>query len=67
MPSPHSFKYIGLASQLLATLGVAFFIGYRLDKYLNFHIPILMISLPLIALIALLLKIIRDTSNQKKR
>jgi len=66
MPSPHSFKYIGLATQLLATLGVAFFIGYRLDKYFNFHIPIVMISLPLIALIALLWKIIRDTSNHKQ-
>ncbi len=67
MPSPDNFKYISLASQILATLGVAFFIGYHIDKYFGLQYPVVMISLPLLTLLAMLWKIIKDTSNNKNK
>jgi F0F1-type ATP synthase assembly protein I len=59
-------KYAGLASQLMATLGVAFFVGYQADQYFNFKIPIVMISLPLAMLIISFWKIIKDSNPPKK-
>ena len=66
MPTPSHFKYIGLATQLLATLGVAFFIGYWIDQFFGLKVPVAMIILPLLALFGLLWKIVKDTSNTKK-
>jgi chromate transport protein ChrA len=67
MPTPDHFKYIGLATQILATLGVAFFIGYHIDRYLGLRIPVALILLPLLMLVGLLWKIIKDTSNKSKK
>ncbi len=66
MPNRDHLQYIGLATQILATLGVAFFIGYRIDRYFNLSAPIAMISLPVVALFGLLWKIVKDTSKPKK-
>lgn len=59
-------KYAGLAAQLFATLGVAFFIGFKLDKKLHLRFPILTISLPLAALISLLYKVYLDSSKKNE-
>ncbi|MBK7692167.1 MAG: AtpZ/AtpI family protein [Bacteroidetes bacterium] len=53
-----------MATQLLATLGVAFFIGYKVDKHFHFKFPITMLTLPLLFLVASLWKIVKDTSNR---
>lgn len=58
-------KYAGLAFQMLATLGVAFFIGLKIDQYFNLSFPIFLLSLPLVALVGLFYQILKDT-NQKK-
>ncbi len=67
MPTPDHYKYIGLATQILATLGVAFFIGYQVDRTLGLRIPVGLILLPLLMLIALLWKIMKDTSTKQKK
>ncbi|MCC7030835.1 MAG: hypothetical protein IT257_11050 [Chitinophagaceae bacterium] len=67
MPTPDQYKYIGLATQILATLGVAFFIGYQVDRVLGLRIPVGLILLPLLMLIALLWKIMKDTSTKQKK
>lgn len=58
-------KYAGMAFQMLATLGVAFFIGYKLDEYFGLSFPVFLLSLPLIALIGLFYQILKDTNNKK--
>ncbi len=57
------WQYIGLAFQLFASAGIAAFIGWWIDKQLHFSIPIFVWLLPLFVIIAMLIKIIRDTAN----
>lgn len=65
MLQPEHYKYIGLTTKILAALGVAFFVGYRIDSYFTLKIPIFLITLPLFVLISILWDIIRDTSKKK--
>ena len=58
-------KYAGLAFQLFATLGVAFFIGYKLDKYLELSFPIFLLLLPIVAMIGIFYQILKDTNKKK--
>ena len=57
-------KYAGMAFQMIATLGVAFFIGYKLDEYLGSK-PICLLLLPLLALGGVFYQILKDTNNKK--
>jgi len=62
----HSWKkYVGMAFQIVATLGVAFFIGYKIDAYFELSFPIFLLSLPIVALIGFLNQVIRDTNSKK--
>jgi len=71
-PPPDNSKlllqYAGLGAQLLVLLGLAVFAGIKLDQKLHFSFPILVWALPLLVLIAMMTKAIRDTSrkNDKK-
>ena len=58
-------KYAGLGMQLLVSLGLAVFAGYKADKWLNLCFPILVWVLPLIVLFLLIYKLIRETSKKK--
>ncbi|MBL7765088.1 MAG: AtpZ/AtpI family protein [Chitinophagaceae bacterium] len=50
-----------MATQFMATLGVAFFIGYHADRYFHLRLPIFTITLPLAALMSVLWKIYQDS------
>jgi hypothetical protein len=63
--NPSWKKYVGMAFQILATLGVAFFIGYKIDVYFELSFPIFLLSLPLVALVGFLYQVIRDTNIKK--
>ena len=71
-PPPDNSKlllqYAGLGAQLVVLLGLAVFAGIKLDQKLHFSFPILVWALPLLVLIAMITKAIRDTSrkNDKK-
>ncbi len=71
-PPPDNSKlllqYAGLGAQLVVLLGLAVFAGIKLDQKLHFSFPILVWALPLLVLIAMMTKAIRDTSrkNDKK-
>jgi hypothetical protein len=54
--------------QLVVLLGLAVFAGWKLDQKFHFSFPILVWALPLLVLIAMITKAIRDTSrkNEKK-
>ena len=58
-------RYAGLGSQILVSLGIAVFAGYKLDKWLKTPLPILVWLLPLIVLIGMIYKLIKDTSGKK--
>lgn len=53
-----------MATQIIATLGVAFFIGYKIDRKIGWRMPWLMLLLPLLALIGLFWNIYRDTKKK---
>lgn len=59
------YRYAGMGGQIFAGLALAFFLGYKLDKWLKISAPLFLISLPVISLIAMLYKIVRDTSKRK--
>jgi F0F1-type ATP synthase assembly protein I len=56
-------QYAGLATQLFVSLGIAAYAGYWIDKYFIHSFPIFVWLLPMIVLVALIFKIIKDTSK----
>jgi hypothetical protein len=63
--SSELMRFAGLGAQIFATLGLAVFAGYKLDKWLHISLPLLVWLLPLIAVSATIYKLIKDTSKRK--
>lgn len=59
------WQYAGLATQLLITLGIALYLGEWLDKKIGWNLSLLVWILPLLVLLATMIKLIKDTSNKK--
>lgn len=62
--NPSLLRYAGLATELLAGLGIGVYAGIWLDKKLTLSTPVMAWLLPLIILAAILTKLIRDTSKK---
>lgn len=58
-------KYASLGTQLLVSLGLAVFVGLKADKWLQLPFPLLGWLLPLLVLVIILYKIVKDTSPKK--
>jgi hypothetical protein len=58
------FRYVGLATQLLICIGVALFAGYKADEWLKLS-PLFTVLLPLLVLIFLFYKLIRETAGRQ--
>ncbi len=58
-------KYAGLAMQLFVALGLAVYLGLKLDGWLALKNPIFVWVLPLIVIAAIIYKVIKDTSPKK--
>ena len=58
-------RYAGMGSQMLAVLAAAVFIGIKLNKWLKISPPLLVIILPVISLIGIFYKVLKDTSKRK--
>jgi len=56
-------QYAGFASQLVISLGAGVLIGYWVDKKINLSIPVLTWLLPLLILLVLFWKVMKDTSK----
>jgi len=69
MPSHNNnrdlLKYAGLTTQIFAGLGLAIFIGIKLDKWLHISFPVLVWVLPLLVIVSLIYKLIKETSRRK--
>lgn len=57
-------QYAGLGTQFLVSLGIAVFAGLKTDEWIKTGFPLFVWLLPLIVLIAITIKIIRDTSKK---
>jgi hypothetical protein len=58
-------KYAGLATQLFIALGLAVYLGIKIDGWLALKNPIFVWVLPLIVISAVIYTIIKDTSPKK--
>jgi len=59
------WKYSGMATQFLVALGIGVFIGMFVDKKIGWKVPVLVWLLPLLILIVLFYKVLKDTSTKK--
>ena len=58
-------RYASLGTQLLAAIGLAVFVGLRMDRWLN-TLPLFSCILPLLVLALLFYKLFRETARKKK-
>ena len=58
-------RYAGLGSQILVSLGLGVFAGYKIDKWLKISFPLLVWLLPLVILCMTIYKLIKETSKKK--
>ena len=58
-------RYAGLAFQMMATLGLGVFVGYKIDQRIGWRFPVFLIIFSLIALAILLWQIIKDTRRHE--
>ena len=59
------WQYAGMATQFLVAIGAGVFIGLKADSWLKFRIPLLVWILPLLIIIGVIVKLIRDTGKRK--
>jgi hypothetical protein len=66
MPSPNRdlMRYAGLATQFLIVIGISVFSGFKLDEWVNWRFPVWVWILPLLAIGAMIIGIIRDSSKK---
>ena len=57
-------RYAGLATQMMAGLGIAVFIGIKADKWVRLSFPVFTWLLPLLALAGMLYRIVKETGPQ---
>lgn len=60
-------KYAGLATQMIAALGVAIFVGYRIDQWMTWKFPLFTISFPLVSLLFVFYKILKDSNPRNEK
>ncbi len=58
-------RYAGLGTQIFASLGIAVFLGYKGDSWLEAGIPLLVWLLPLLVLVVMIVKLVKDTGKRK--
>ena len=59
------WKYAGFATQLIIALGLAVYGGLKLDNLLKFKSPVIVWVLPLLIILVLIYKVIKDTAPNK--
>lgn len=68
-PSPNNkkefYRYASLGTQILAGLGLAVFLGLKVDGWLH-TLPLFSSVLPLLVLAGIFYKLMRETSGRRK-
>ena len=58
-------RYASMGTQIFVGLGLAVFVGLKVDKWLKISAPLLVLILPVIVLVGIIYKIVKETSKQK--
>jgi F0F1-type ATP synthase assembly protein I len=58
-------RYSGLGLQLLLTIGVAGWVGYKLDQYLSLKFPVFLLCFVLLGFVGALYKIYRALGGEE--
>ncbi len=58
------YRYIGLTTQIMVSLGIAVFVGIKIDKWIDIKFPLLVWVLPLLVISLIIWKIIKETSKK---
>ena len=59
------WKYAGFATQLTVALAVSVYAGIKLDLLFKFKNPVIVWVLPLLVIVVLIYKVIKDTAPKK--
>jgi hypothetical protein len=59
------YRYAGMGAQMIAVMGAAVFIGLKLDQWLKISPSLLVIILPVLSLVGIFYKVLKDTSKSK--
>lgn len=65
MRNSELMKYASMATVIIATLGVAIFLGIKIDAYFNLKFPITTILFPMVALCSFFYKVYINSSRKK--
>ncbi len=60
-------RYAGMATQIFVALGLAVFIGLKIDKALDLSYPVVVWVLPLLVIVAIIWQIIRETNKKNNQ
>jgi len=58
-------RYAGLSSEVFGSVGVSLFLGIKADKWLHVSFPLLSWCLPLLVIVLLIVKLIKESSKKK--
>jgi undecaprenyl pyrophosphate phosphatase UppP len=58
-------RYASLGTQIFVALGIAVFVGLKADKWLKISAPLLVLVLPVVVLVGIIFKIVKETSKQR--
>ena len=58
-------RYAGLSSEVLASVGISVFLGIKADKWLKLSFPVFSLSLPLLVIISLIVRLVKESSRKK--
>jgi hypothetical protein len=59
------FRYAGLSTEVFASVGLAVFIGIKTDKWVHLSFPVFSCGLPLIVIVVLIVKLVKETSKRQ--
>jgi hypothetical protein len=67
-PSPDSrkelYRYASLSGQVAASVGLSLFLGIKADKWLHGSFPIFSWALPLLVIVVLIIKLVKESSRK---
>lgn len=58
-------RYAGVSTEVMASVGIAVFLGIKADKWAKLSFPVFSLSLPLLVIIALIVRLVQESSRKK--
>ena len=58
-------RYAGLSSEVMASIGISVFLGIKADEWLKLSFPVFSLSLPLLVIISLIVRLVKESSRKK--